>query len=161
MEQPLKIPYVAATVLFANAESHEVGALFLERLTPLVQEAVNAGQWRDFKLLLRLLCCLGPAFAQDGVMPILDELFNRAADLQTESQEDVSVIVFPGSMLMRLGRWNRARQDHLAHHPVSSRLQQRSLYASASLRATRKDRNCGFNTSSVRAFGRSLPIRQL
>lgn len=41
--------------------------------------------------MLRFFACCNPLFSEDGVMPILDELFNRAADLQTESPDDVSL----------------------------------------------------------------------
>lgn len=59
----------------------------------MLQEAVNTGNWRDFKLLLRLTSCLGQLFETDGVINILDELFNRAVDLQTASPEDVSSVI--------------------------------------------------------------------
>lgn len=91
VEQPLKIPFVAGTVLYANAEKSDVAQDILNRAGPLCQEALDAGDWRSFKLLLRFLACLAPLFKEDGVVPILDELFNRAVDLQTASSEDVSL----------------------------------------------------------------------
>lgn len=89
-EQPFKIPFIAAVVLYANAEGAEVAQNLIQRAQQQTQEALDAGKWRQFKLFLRFLACLSPLFEQDGVMPILDELFNRAADLQTASSEDVS-----------------------------------------------------------------------
>lgn len=50
--------------------------------------------------MLRFLACLSPMYEQDGVAPILDELFGRAVDLQTSSSEDtlgpelVKIILF-------------------------------------------------------------------
>ena len=90
LEQPFKIPFVAAVVLYGNAEKPSMAQDVIERIGQQLQDALAAGQWRDFKLLLRFLACLSPLFEEDGVMPILDELFNRAVDLQTASSEDVS-----------------------------------------------------------------------
>lgn len=89
LEQPFKIPYVAAVVLYGNVENSSMAQDVIERIGQQLQDALKAGQWRDFKLLLRFLACLSPLFEEDGVMPILDELFNRAVDLQTASSEDV------------------------------------------------------------------------
>ena len=50
---------------------------------------MDLGEWREVKLYLRLLGCLQGMFDGDGVFPILDELFSRAADLQMKSSEDV------------------------------------------------------------------------
>ena len=90
VEQPLKIPFVAGAVLYANGENSSVTQEILGRAGPMCQEALDAGDWRLFKLLLRFLACLAPLFKEDGIVPILDELFNRAVDLQTASPEDVS-----------------------------------------------------------------------
>lgn len=90
VEQPLKIPFVAGAVLYANGENSTVTQEILGRAGPMCQEALDAGDWRSFKLLLRFLACLAPLFKEDGIVPILDELFNRAVDLQTASPEDVS-----------------------------------------------------------------------
>jgi len=97
VEQPLKIPFVAGAVLYANAEKSEVAREILDRAGPMCQEALDAGDWRSFKLLLRFLACLEPLYKEDGIVPILDELFNRAVDLQTASSEDVST---PDLLLM-------------------------------------------------------------
>lgn len=89
VEQPFKIPFVAAVVLYGNAEKSSMAQDIIKSAGEKLQEALQAGQWRDFKLLLRFLACLSPLFEEDGVMPILDELFSRAVDLQTASSEDV------------------------------------------------------------------------
>jgi nuclear cap-binding protein subunit 1 len=82
---------VAGAVLYANGEKSNIGEYVLARAGPLCQEALEAGDWRSFKLLLRFLACLTPLYQEDGIVSILDELFNRAVDLQTESPEDVSL----------------------------------------------------------------------
>lgn len=56
-----------------------------------IQEHLEAGAWREVKLVLRLLGCLQGILEDDGVFPILEEFFSRAVDLQTASSEDVSI----------------------------------------------------------------------
>jgi nuclear cap-binding protein subunit 1 len=95
VEQPFKIPFVAAVVLYANTEKPEMAQDIVARAAEQTQAALNAGSWREFKLLLRFLSCLTRLYETDGIMPILDELFSRAADLQTASSEDVSFHLHP------------------------------------------------------------------
>lgn len=78
-------------MLYANSEKANVAEEILGRAGPMCQEALDAGDWRSFKLFLRFLACLAPLYKEDGIVPILDELFNRAVDLQTASPEDVSL----------------------------------------------------------------------
>jgi len=87
-EQPFKIPFVAAVILFAHGEKKEVAEDIVTKAGAQLQERLEKGQWREFKLTLRFLACLSRLYETDGVLPILDELFNRAVDLQTASQED-------------------------------------------------------------------------
>ena len=65
----------------------------MARAAKAVQEYLEAGDWREVKLVLRFLACLQGLLAGDGVFPLLDELFSRAVDLQTSSSEDVSVLL--------------------------------------------------------------------
>lgn len=89
-EQPFKIPFVAAVVLYANNSKPELTTEVLSRAAAFAQEHLEAGNWRTFKLLLRFLACLQGLYSDDGVFTVLDELFNQAVDLQTASSEDVS-----------------------------------------------------------------------
>ncbi|KAF7155017.1 hypothetical protein CNMCM5623_005225 [Aspergillus felis] len=89
IEQPLKIPFIAATVLVANNYKSELVEDVLKRARESLQQYIDAGAWREVKLLLRFLGCLQSIFEQDGVFPILEELFARAVDLQTASSEDL------------------------------------------------------------------------
>lgn len=41
--------------------------------------------------MLRFLALCQGLYTDEGVLPVLEELFNRAVDLQTASAEDVSV----------------------------------------------------------------------
>lgn len=87
-EQPFKIPFVAATVLAVNASKPEVAQEVLARSAVGIQGHLKAGAWREVKLVLRFLGCMQDILDGDGIFPILDELFSRAADLQTASSED-------------------------------------------------------------------------
>ena len=119
VEQPFKIPFVAAILIVINPQKPEVGQEMLTRAAKAMQEYLEAGDWREVKLVLRFLACLQGLLEEDGVFPLLEELFSRAVDLQTASSEDVSVLlgVLQSEKLMRnasepgLG----TRQDHLAY----------------------------------------------
>ncbi|KAB8069612.1 MIF4G like-domain-containing protein [Aspergillus leporis] len=89
LEQPLKIPFLAATVLVANTYRSELASDILKKASKYVQHYINTGAWREVKLLLRFLGCLQLIFEGDGIFPILEELFARAVDLQTASSEDL------------------------------------------------------------------------
>ncbi|KAL4898474.1 MIF4G like-domain-containing protein [Aspergillus ambiguus] len=89
LEQPLKIPFVAATVLVANALKSEVVTDVLQKFGESLQTYIDSGSWREVKLLIRFLGCIQCIFEGDGVFPILEELFARAVDLQTASSEDL------------------------------------------------------------------------
>lgn len=100
VEQPLKIPFVAAVVLVTNAQKPELTASILAKAGELVQNYINAGEWRAVKLMLRFLGCMQGLYEGEGIFPILEELFQRAAQLQMASSEDslglelVKVILF-------------------------------------------------------------------
>lgn len=90
LEQPLKTPFVAAVVLIINTLKSEFVDDVLARLAQVTQDKIAQGAWRDVKLLLKFLACLQSLLEGDGVFPLLEELFSRAADLQTASSDDVS-----------------------------------------------------------------------
>ena len=91
IEQPLKTPFVAAVVLVANTLKPEIVDAVLEALAKETEGKIAKGEWREVKLYLKFLACLQACLQDDGVFPLLEELFSRAADLQTASSEDVSV----------------------------------------------------------------------
>lgn len=86
----MKIPFIAATVLAANVLNPEPVSELLTRAGEALQGYVNAGAWREVKLLLRFLGCLQGILEGDGIFPLLEEIFARAVDLQTASSEDAS-----------------------------------------------------------------------
>ncbi|RCI08094.1 hypothetical protein L249_6278 [Ophiocordyceps polyrhachis-furcata BCC 54312] len=89
VEQPLKAPFVAAVVLVLNTLKPDVVDVVLARLARDIDVSLGSGEWRQLKLLLKFLACLQPCLEGDGIFPLLDELFARAADLQTASSDDV------------------------------------------------------------------------
>lgn len=89
VEQPLKTPFVAAVVLVANTLKPEIVDAILTLATQETESKIAKGEWKHVKLYLKFLACLQPCLQGDGIFPLLEELFNRAADLQTASSEDV------------------------------------------------------------------------
>lgn len=89
LEQPMKIPFVAATALFAYKSKPELGTELINKAATTLQKNIDSGSWREVKLLVRFLGCLQPLFEGEGIFPLLEELFARAVDLQTTSSEDV------------------------------------------------------------------------
>ncbi|KAJ5566942.1 hypothetical protein N7535_006248 [Penicillium sp. DV-2018c] len=89
LEQPLKIPFIAATVLVAHNLKPELGSEVLGKAAEALQKYIDMGAWREVKLLVRFLGILQPIYEGDGIFPLLEELFARAVDLQTASSEDL------------------------------------------------------------------------
>ncbi|CAJ2508026.1 Uu.00g092120.m01.CDS01 [Anthostomella pinea] len=88
IEQPLKVPFVAAVVLLVNSIKPEIIDELLARVASDTEEKVKVGEWRDVKLYLKFLACLQGCLEGDGLFPLLEELFSRAVDLQTASSDD-------------------------------------------------------------------------
>ena len=82
---------MAVVIIYANQQKSEIAEETLVRAGRQAQQLVESGSWREFKLVLRFLACLQRICEGDGVFPILDELFNKAADLQEASAEDVRI----------------------------------------------------------------------
>ncbi|KAI5461285.1 MIF4G like-domain-containing protein [Mariannaea sp. PMI_226] len=88
LEQPLKTPFVAAVIIIINTMKPELVDQVLARLTQATESKIAKGEWRDVKLYLKFLACLQTLLEGDGLFPVLEELFSRAADLQTASSDD-------------------------------------------------------------------------
>lgn len=88
VEQPLKTPFVAAVVLVANSLKPEIVTDVLAKIAPLTEEQISLGEWRNVKLYLKFLACLQACLEGDGLFPVLEELFNRAVELQTSNSDD-------------------------------------------------------------------------
>ncbi|KAF1957449.1 hypothetical protein CC80DRAFT_443692 [Byssothecium circinans] len=89
VDQPFKIPFVAAVAFYANQLKPEFTVEAIKRVGDRLQEALAEGQWRDFKLLLRFLACLQPVFEEDGIFAFLGQLFDTVVDLQSANENDV------------------------------------------------------------------------
>ena len=87
-EQPFKIPHAAAIILAINRSKPEAVEEVLTKAVTALNEHLKNGTWREVKLLIRFLASLQGILESDGIFPILDELFDRAVDLQTASSED-------------------------------------------------------------------------
>lgn len=114
VEQPLKIPFLAAIVLAANPQSSQIAHEIIARSGTVMQEYLDVGAWREVKLVLRFLGCLQELLEEDGVFSILEELFSRAVDLQTASSEDVWIGFFNLTVQANRGHcrawdWNLSR----------------------------------------------------
>jgi nuclear cap-binding protein subunit 1 len=90
IEQPFKIPVVAAIALYGNEVKPEIAVEAMKRVGERTQQALNAGEWKEFKLLLRFFACLQPLYEDDGVFPLLSQLFDTVVDLQSANENDVS-----------------------------------------------------------------------
>lgn len=62
----------------------------MKRVSDRAQEALNAGEWKEFKLLLRFFACLQSLYEDDGVFGFLGQLFDTVVDLQSANENDVS-----------------------------------------------------------------------
>jgi hypothetical protein len=89
IEQPFKIPFVAAVALYGNEVKPEIAIEAMKRVGERAQQALNAGEWKEFKQLLRFFACLQPLFEDDGVFTILGQLFDTVVDLQSANENDV------------------------------------------------------------------------
>jgi nuclear cap-binding protein subunit 1 len=61
----------------------------MKRVGDRAQEALNAGEWKEFKLLLRFFACLQSLYEDEGVFPFLGQLFDTVVDLQSANENDV------------------------------------------------------------------------
>lgn len=102
VEQPLKTPFVAAVVLVANTLKPEIVDAILTLATQETESKIAKGEWKHVKLYLKFLACLQACLQGDGIFPLLEELFSRAADLQTASSEDVGCPSFSLSKMLHL-----------------------------------------------------------
>jgi nuclear cap-binding protein subunit 1 len=90
IEQPFKIPFVAAVALYGNEVKPEIAIEAMKRVGERAQQALNAGEWKEFKQLIRFFACLQPLYEDDGVFALLGQLFDTVVDLQSANENDVS-----------------------------------------------------------------------
>jgi nuclear cap-binding protein subunit 1 len=93
VEQPFKIPFVAAVVLAINTMKSEVVEEVLKRAAERTNRAIALGEWREVKLLMKFLGSLQGLLEGEGVWIVLKDLMTKAVDLQTENNEEVSILL--------------------------------------------------------------------
>ena len=62
----------------------------LAKVVRETQDALDAGKWDEVKLLVRFLACLQGILSDDGILPILDQFFDLAADFQAANTLDAT-----------------------------------------------------------------------
>lgn len=97
VEQPFKIPFVAAVVLVVNTLKSEIVENMLRGAATKMNEAIGRGEWREVKLLMKFLGSLQGLLEGEGVFSVLQDLLTKAVDLQTENNEEVSFELPGGS----------------------------------------------------------------
>ncbi|EPS41080.1 hypothetical protein H072_5015 [Dactylellina haptotyla CBS 200.50] len=98
VEQPFKIPFVAAIVLCANAQKHEIGKLVLDEFAAQLQEYLDQCEWRNFKLTLRFMGSISCMLDGEGVAKVLTDLADLTGDLAAEGgssglSEELSYVI--------------------------------------------------------------------
>jgi nuclear cap-binding protein subunit 1 len=94
VEQPFKTPFVAAVVLHVNTLRSEVVGEIVTRVAERLGARIGEGEWREVKLLLKLVAGLQGVLEGEGVWSVLQDVFTKAIDLQTENSEEVSFFHF-------------------------------------------------------------------
>ena len=89
VEQPFKIPFVAAVVLIANTIRQDLVKEILSRAAAGINNAIAKGEWREVKLYMKFLGSLQGLLEGDGIFPVLQDILSKAIDLQTENNEEV------------------------------------------------------------------------
>lgn len=138
VEQPFKIPFVAAVVLALNAlrdaggegadngdvtmegESNkakrevgvEIAREVVKRAAKGLNDAMKKGGWREVKLYLKFLGALQGMLSGEGVFPVLEDVLGKAVDLQTENNEEVSLCFGDRLILERSKLQQRGRANN-------------------------------------------------
>jgi nuclear cap-binding protein subunit 1 len=92
IEQPFKIPFVAAVALYGNEVKPEITIEAMKRVGDRAQEALYSGDWKELKLMLRFFACLQPLYQDDGIFTLLSQLFDTVVDLQSANENDVRLV---------------------------------------------------------------------
>ncbi|OCK82716.1 hypothetical protein K432DRAFT_323756 [Lepidopterella palustris CBS 459.81] len=132
IEQPFKIPFTAAVILYSNESKPEVTKEALRRTSERAQELLNEGRWREFKLLLRFFACLQDLFKGDGVFSFLHKLFDSAVDLQSANENDVVGLELVKIILLTLP-YALVKSDTALQEQATEILQKTGIVASMRL----------------------------
>ncbi|RKF65062.1 Nuclear cap-binding protein subunit 1 [Erysiphe neolycopersici] len=100
IEQPFKTPFVAAVIMYIDTIKRELVAEVLEKSVLKLNDCIQKGDWREVKLLMKLLGSLQGILEGEGIWIALQDLLTKAVDLQTENNEEtigpelVKIILF-------------------------------------------------------------------
>lgn len=86
IEQPFKVPFVAAVALVANSQNAEAGKLIVEEAGKAVQQCLVEGTFTRVKLLLRFLGCVQGMLEESGVYPLLNSIVDKATASLAEGE---------------------------------------------------------------------------
>lgn len=89
VEQPFKIPFVAAVVVIVNTLRGDMVDEILTKAAAATNTAIAKGEWREVKLYMKFLGSLQGLLEGEGVFPVLQDILTKAVDLQTENNEEV------------------------------------------------------------------------
>lgn len=89
IEQPFKIPFVAAVIMYIDTIKRELVTEVLEKLVLKLNDSIPKGDWREVKLLMKFLGSLQGILEGEGIWIALQDLLTKAVDLQTENNEEV------------------------------------------------------------------------
>jgi nuclear cap-binding protein subunit 1 len=133
VEQPFKIPFVAGVCVVVNgldaqkegkdgeeidvngngfialddAEGKGKGAGIvgevLKRVGERINTAIQGGEWREVKLLMKFLGGMQGVLEGEGCWIILQDLLTKAVDLQTENNEEVSYNLYYVELSYKMG----------------------------------------------------------
>lgn len=109
----------------------EVVAQVITKASALAQVAVDEGDWRSLKLLLRFFAILNPIWTdKTAILNILEQLFAQASELQMASSEDTLGIEIAKIIMLTLP-YILASGTDAAHEGINSLLDRTSIIASA------------------------------
>ncbi|KHJ31202.1 putative cap binding protein [Erysiphe necator] len=100
IEQPFKIPFIAAVIMYADTIQRELVTEVLDKSVTKLNDSIQKGDWREVKLLMKFLGSLQGVLEGEGIWIVLQDLLTKAVDLQTENNEEtigpeiVKIILF-------------------------------------------------------------------
>lgn len=106
IEQPHKIPLLAGSIQIANVKSDIFGLVVVQMVHSKIQQFVKTGDYPKLKNFIRFLVCLAPMIEGEGVATLLEQLANKATELQNSEPERSSTAQeVIASILLTLPVW--------------------------------------------------------
>lgn len=86
VELPLKIPFYAAVIWIVSSQNLPFGQRLITFLLREVEQCYQMGNWRNLKLILRVLAYLQPILEEPGIYKVLESLLERLTTLEANGQ---------------------------------------------------------------------------